>query len=264
MSYKDEQGLFMKLKTLSTTVVLIVVNSATAFSGTMGSAPQKDLLLDYSSYVATLSIGPAWSNSGQTQTFFLQPNIEKTYATNHNTSTIASGEIFLGKQHKLHEHLLGQLGLAVATTSNVNPSGSIWEDADPNFNNYTYDYNVSHTYVAVKGKMLTSAWETVQPYISASLGAGFNNAHAFHITPKIEQEVPAPSFQSNTTTALSYTVGLGLQRAFTTHLSAGIGYEFSDWGKSQLNAATGQSLNKGLLLNHLYTNELQFSLSYTA
>lgn len=36
-----------------------------------------------SSGVATLSVGTTWENTGNTQTFYLAPNIEKTYAANH-------------------------------------------------------------------------------------------------------------------------------------------------------------------------------------
>lgn len=32
----------------------------------------------------------------------------------------------------------------------------------------------------------------------------------------------------------------------------GIGYEFADWGRSQLNRALGQTFNSGLFLPHVY------------
>ena len=35
-----------------------------------------------SSGVATLSVGPVWESTGNTQTFYLAPNIEKTYSAN--------------------------------------------------------------------------------------------------------------------------------------------------------------------------------------
>lgn len=71
------------------------------------------------------------------------------------------------------------------------------------------------------------------------------------------------NFASNTTTAFTYTLGAGVQRHLNPHWQVGIGYEFSDWGSSQLNRASGQTLNSGLLLSHLYTNELLFNLTYS-
>ena len=97
--------------------------------------------LTISSGVATLSLGPVWENAGNTQTFYLAPNIEKTYAVNHASHALVDGEIFLGIQKSLREKLDGQIGLAVATTGNASLSGNIWDDAMPQFNNYTYNLN---------------------------------------------------------------------------------------------------------------------------
>lgn len=47
------------------------------------SLPSKLLELFKSSGVATLSLGPVWESAGNTQTFYLAPNIEKTYSVNH-------------------------------------------------------------------------------------------------------------------------------------------------------------------------------------
>jgi hypothetical protein len=43
-----------------------------------------------------------------------------------------------------------------------------------------------------------------------------------------------------------------------------MGYEFADWGQSHLGSAQGQTLGRGLSLQHLYTNGLMFNLTYTA
>ena len=73
-----------------------------------------------------------------------------------------------------------------------------------------------------------------------------------------------PNFTSNTTTAFTYTLGAGVQRHLNQHLQAGVGYEFADWGRSQLSRASGQTLNTGLSLSHLYTNGFLFNLTYSA
>jgi opacity protein-like surface antigen len=100
--------------------------------------------------------------------------------------------------------------------------------------------------------------------VSASLGIGFNNAHDFQNTPLISQAVTMPNFASNTDTSFTYTLGVGLQKALNSHWQVGAGYEFADWGQSQLSSASGQTLNSGLSLNHLYTNGVLFNLTYLA
>ncbi|MDI1351991.1 MAG: hypothetical protein PSV35_04360 [bacterium] len=74
----------------------------------------------------------------------------------------------------------------------------------------------------------------VTPYVSGSMGVGFNRARGFTITPKIIQEIPAPEFTPHTETAFTYTLGIDIQKALTPNVQVGIGYEFTDWGKSIL------------------------------
>lgn len=217
-----------------------------------------------SSGVATLSIGPVWENAGNTQTFYLAPSIEKTYAANHASHALVNGEIFLGIQNLVSESLKGQTGLAITTTGNASLSGNIWDDAAPQFNNYTYTYQIKHTHLALKGKLLADKGSIATPWVSGSLGVGFNQSHHFSNTPTISEAVVMSNFENNTTTTFTYTLGVGVQRHVTQHWQAGIGYEFADWGKSQLNRAPGQSLGSGLSLSHLYTNGFLFNLTYSA
>lgn len=212
--------------------------------------------------IVTLSVGPVWSSPGKAQTLFLVPDIKKTYLSTTSNSSLISGEVFVGLQHSLHSMLDGQLGLAVAGASNVNLGGTALEDGNPKLDNYVYQYNINHAHVALKGKLLTYFKETYQPYISGSLGVGFNHAYDFTLTPKIYEEIPAPLFQPNTVSALTYTLGLGVEKEIYKHFKIGLGYEFADWGQSQLGAAPGQTIGDGLALSHLYTNELQLSLTY--
>lgn len=229
-----------------------------AIAGTMGPKP-----VDWT-WVGTLSAGPVWQNSGETQTFFLAPDIEKTYTANQSTNTLFDGEVFLGIQKMLLQNLQGQLGLAVAATSNANLSGNIWDDADPEFDNYTYSYKVQHTHVAVKAKLLAGSDYWLIPWVSGSIGVAFNNAHSFNSSPIIFEAVPTPNFASHTVTACTYTLGAGVQKVLSTHWQIGVGYEFADWGKSHLDRAEEQTLNNGLVLNHLYTNGILFNLTYLA
>ncbi|MDF1827507.1 MAG: porin family protein [Legionellaceae bacterium] len=217
-----------------------------------------------SSYVATLSVGPVWERAGDTQSFYLTPKIEKTYAAHRASHALADGEIFLGIQQTLREKLNGQIGLAVATTGNATLSGNVWDDAKAAFNNHTYAYKIKHTHVALKGKLLSDRGHILIPWVNGSLGVGFNQAHSFSNTPTINEAITIPNFASNTKTTFTYTVGAGVQRNLSQHWQAGIGYEFADWGKSALERASGQTLNSGIALSHLYTNGFLINLTYLA
>lgn len=218
-------------------------------------------------FLIGLSAGPTWISGNQTQTINLEPDVAKTYTGENGNSAFASVELLAGVQRSFvikQQPVLGQFGIAIVGAGNAELNGNIWEDADPMFDNFTYTYKVNHVHVAVKGRLVGNNSRFLEPYISASLGVGFNHAYHFTMTPKISEEVVPPAFQSNTTTTFSYTLGIGLQKSFTSHIQAAIGYEFADWGKIQLARAPGQTVNQGPSLNHLYAQQLQFSLFYIA
>ena len=245
-------------------VTFSTVGFASEHASSITSSLSKVSDMFKSSGVATLSVGPVWESAGKTQTFYLAPNIEKTYSANTSSHALVDGELFLGIQKALREKLDGQIGLTVATTGNALLSGHIWDDADSQFNNYQYNYKIRHTHVAVKGKLLSNRGYIATPWINGSLGVGFNQAHSFNNTPTLSEAITMPNFASNTTTAFTYTVGAGFQRNLNQHWQAGIGYEFADWGKSALNRASSQTMNTGLSLNHLYTNGFLLNLTYLA
>lgn len=213
-------------------------------------------------WVATLSAGPVWENGGQTQTFYLTPSILKSYIANQFTQTLFDGELFLGLQKTFSQSIKGQFGLAVAATSNAGLSGVIWDDADQDFDNFTYTYNIQHTHVALKAKLLADKGYWLIPWVSGSIGVGFNNASSYHSTPIIFEAIPTPNFSSNIQTSFTYTVGLGVQKWINSNWQVGLGYEFADWGQSALGKSQEQTINTGLTLNHLYTNGLLFNLTY--
>ena len=215
-----------------------------------------------SSPVFSLSGGPLWSQAIKSQTFYLAPEIEKTYAASTSTQALVNGEVFLGLRQTLNETLNSQLGLAVATTSDATLSGHIWDDADPEFNNYTYRYKIKNTHIALKGKLLADWQIIVIPWISGSIGVGFNNAHFFTNQPTVYEAEPTANFSSETKTALTYTLGTGVQHALTKNWQIGVGYEFADWGKSQLGRASGQTESGGLSLSHFYTNGFLLNITY--
>jgi opacity protein-like surface antigen len=229
-----------------------------------GNSSTNFISLLKSSFVSSLSIGPTWESAGQAQTLNLTPEITKTYTANKPTNTSPTGELFLGIRNSLPKQLEGQFGLAFVATGNATLSGNIWDDANPAFNNYTYQYKISHIAAALKGKLLGNWDLPIMPWISASLGVGFNKAYGFSNTPIIYEAVPSPNFTSNTTTAFTYTIGIGAERQLNPHWQIGAGYEFSDWGKSQLGSIAGRNSNQGLSLSHLYTNSILFNITYLA
>jgi len=244
------------IKTVFYSISLLAMHThCYAFAASFFTIPQHPIF--------TFSLGAAGYANGETQTFYLQPELQKTYDASRNNNDLFQAALFLGLQKEIRPTFYGQIGVTFAATSNGKLVGDIWEDANPNFNNYSYQYQLEHAYIGLEGALLKDIPYHLQSYINGSVGVGFNHAHHFAIAPIIFQEVAAPGFTEASTTAFSYTLGVGIQTPVHTDWTLGLGYEFSDWGKSQLGAAAGQTLNAGLFLAHFYTNALICRLSYT-
>lgn len=211
--------------------------------------------------VLSFSGNIAWVNPGQTQTFFLQPDLEQTYNSLSTTNTIGSFEGFLGLQKCLTSNIDAQLGVSVVGATSTHLNGDIWQDANPNFNNYYYSYQLQHTHVAAKGKLLYKSFDAFSPYISASIGGGFNYSSNYLQASKLYEVLEQPTFNNQTITSFIYTLGAGIQTKVYQCLFFNIGYEFADWGKSALGTGVTQDNTHTIQLNHFYANQLQFGLS---
>jgi opacity protein-like surface antigen len=247
----------MKKKILLTA---IIVNSLT--SNAFGDSLDSFFNVDHIPLVVTVSGGVAFVNAGATQTIDLAPMTIKTFAAHKASNTIGEGEVFVGLQKVLMPQLLGQYVIALTKTSDANLQGYIWDDADSSFNNSTYQYHVQSTRVAFKGKLLFDKIRWLEPWISGSLGVGFNRSHGFSSTPVIPEAVPMNNFNGHIATSFSYTLGAGFQAPINSNWQIGIGYEFADWGQSGLNRSPGQTENSGPELNHIYTQGILVNLTY--
>lgn len=231
---------------------------SSAFAGGVGELPEATT----GGWFSQLSVGAAWANAGEDQQFFLNPGVEKRYVAHKEDNSLAVGEIFIGKNIPTNNYGTFQLGIAAATTGNADLQGNIWDDANPLFNNHRYHYKVRSSRVAVKGRLAFENRFFVDPFVSASLGVGFNEAYDFTNTPLIPQAQPNRNFTDNTKTSFAYTLAIGVSKKITGNFEAGLRYEFADWGKSALGRAPGQTLNDGLALSHVRTNGVLFHIGY--
>ncbi len=216
-----------------------------------------------SRWLATFSIGTIWENAGNNhQTVSLNPGQENTYAGNNSTHTLANAEIFLGIQNFISETLPVQTGLAFATTGSADITGNIWLNGNPAATNYTYNYKIRHSHIVLKGKLLFDNGYFLTPWVSVSAGVGFNQSRDFVNHPTVTGAAAMPDFSNNTTTAFTYALGVGVKHNLTPHWQIGAGYEFADWGKSQLGTTDTQTTGHGLSIQDIYTNGLLFNVTY--
>ena len=213
-----------------------------------------------------ISGGPAWASTPKDQTLTLQPVVQNKYVANNPTSALGSGAIFLAVQAPFYKTLEGAVGVAFTGSGTAKLSGQVWQDADPNFSNFTYNYKVDQFRIAFKARVVDTEpkfLKMVKPYLSGEVGGGANRSRGYATTRTIDTAVLQPPFVDNTVTALTYAFGVGLQGEVRPHVQVAVGYEFADWGKNNLGLANGQTTQNRLGSNNLYVNELQFSILYT-
>lgn len=213
-------------------------------------------------WVGALALGPVWASEGETQTFYLTPAVERTFVADNSSKALAAGELFLGMEKAVSERVVSQMGVVFASTSRTTLHGIIWDDADPQFDNFSYQYKLQNNHVGLKARFLYDSGSSFMPWVSASVGLAFNHAYDYTNTPLIFEAVASPNFSDRTQIGVSYSLGIGIQKVINDNWQVGVGYEFADWGKSQLGAAYGQTMNSGLKLNHFKTNGLMVNATW--
>lgn len=216
--------------------------------------------------VIMLSGGPGWTKAGDTQQQFSTsvPLLFNTYVANKKWNTLGEGELFFALQHAMGKYITGRFGIAAAGSSPAKLQGTVLLNSNPNVQAYRYSYRVSHGRIGLKTMFLFGEQnQTFMPYIMGSIGLAMNASHQYKQTPNSNIFPIVPTFRSNTdSNAFAYTLGGGIEAAFTEHWHGGVGYQFADWGKNNLDSIRGQPFDEGLRLSRLYTHLLQFSLTY--
>lgn len=213
--------------------------------------------------VITVSGGLSWARAGKTQTMY-SSNSSFTYEADDKITTMGAGELFLGLQWPFNDCINNQLGIAFGGAGVAHLQGTVTVNSIPTGS--SYEYKVGHGMVTARGKMIASPQlaRYVQPYITGSVGAGYNQAFGFRTYPLVNAATSSQWFHNKTYSfVLTYSVGLGVQKNLNDNWNIGVGYEFADWGTNGLGPAiTTPWTYSGPQLTTLYTHNLMLSLTY--
>lgn len=207
------------------------------------------------------------SNFGSTtirnaQILLFPDDMNEEFVLNREKHYVHGAALFLGVQKSVIPSVLSQFGLSFAVNNEISLSGNVWDGADSYFDNHTYQYKIQHHYIGLKNSLTLDTPDVIKPYLSASAGFGYNRSRDFQLQSAFDECLFNSVFQSHGVWAFSYAVGAGLQLALNQHWTVGIGYEFSDWGVSQLGALQNNTSTGSLHLSHVKTNALQLSVGY--
>lgn len=211
----------------------------------------------------TLSLGPGWYAPKGKQNIYIDVDVVNTYQFLGRQRALMAGEFFVGIQRDLWKNILGQVGLSLYSASNAVIDLDVWQEADPNYNNFFDAFNLAHNAISLKGKLISlHVHKYLQPYLAASAGYSVNQSSGYSTVPKSFEVIANPVFLSNTTNTYTYSFEIGSQAKWTDNWVFGFAYVFSDFGESTVKPFFGQTTSATPGLNHFYVNQFQINISY--
>lgn len=258
----------MKKKIIVTTILMI---GAANYSVISSACPDKWLNVNWANKphwlnpILTLSAGLASAQVGEDQTLTREGDFTLyKYSADKNSNRFSAG-VFVGTEFSVHPCIDLILGLGYYVPSNFSVTGRLTQGVDePSFNEFSYRYKISSQQLLAEGKLLWNVKRFFYPYFSVGMGAAFNTAYNYSVDVLPPFLTFSPQFSNHSTTAFTYSLGLGVDMDIYKHWRAGLGYRFSDFGKVSL--GSGQlgfaPFAPRLQQDHLYTQEVMAQISY--
>ncbi len=196
-----------------------------------------------------------------------------TYHTIGHGKTTGLMGVFLGGEYQLpHPGFFVQAGIEYASLGHININGLSAVGVEPaTSTHHIYHYRFQTQQALFMSKILATIHQIYHPYVSMGLGAAFNHSSQFNNETQETGSINlTPTFQNKKQTALSYSLGLGVDTNLNQHVRIGFGYRFAGIGKSSL--GNGQvTINDyraptsfTLRTPNAYMNQLIAQISYLA
>jgi opacity protein-like surface antigen len=212
--------------------------------------------------VLTFGFGSDTTNVNTSQNLTLIAPFQNYYYQ-HATDTETIGSVFLGAELPFLDKFAWQLGAAYyQNITPFNPTGTVYQFADFNYGNLTYNYSLQSRRYIIQTKLLYAFNDIFHPYITGGAGEAVNRSYSYYELPVTSADVGMQeTFANKTVHSFTYSLGLGLEMNMNEHLRVGIGYNYVNLGNSGLGTIPDQDSTDTLKLNNLNTNEFMLQLS---
>ena len=213
----------------------------------------------------TISGGGAFSDDvGRSVTFPVIDDSTYAYTADKDSESSDLFGIFGGVEFPLYQAWSMQLGLGYYQTD-FDASGALVQGPDAlSADTYQYKYSIKSEQVLVESKFLmNNFYRGLHPYLSAGLGAAFNKSKDYSVNNPTFLTF-SPLFRANTETSFTYNVGFGIDFDIPKYWRVGVGYRFTDLGKSSLGVGRIDTTAIGSTLrqSHLYAHEVMAQLTF--
>lgn len=209
-------------------------------------------------------------NNSNTQTFYGDDDIMFIYHSPQNKNKGLSG-IFAGIEHPFFTSgFFWQGGVEWIYRYKNSRSGAHEVGNDPDsYTPYHWHNQINSQQILATGKLLSTAYERVHPYVLGSIGAAINKTSGYNTTTTQTGSINlSPYFSGSNNTSFSYGLGIGLDVDINENFRIGGGYRYSGLGK--ISSGNGAIIfnqyvypvNFTLGARHLYANDFVLQLSY--
>lgn len=250
----------MSQKKLITIISLMTLN--TVYAGDMGPIVVQPV--NTLKKVISITAGLDFVHTAYDQTLTVQPPLQNAYKANTSWNTVGDFGGFIGIEKFFSDRLQIQTGVAGYGDTTIHPNGHVWQFALPTFDNFTYNYGISHGRVMFSNKIITKwdRFEKILPFISWEIGAAFNRTQDYQESLIEPMAVPMLPFKAKSSSSFSWAVGIGGDYLISPDLRFGLGYQFADLGSASLGISPSQTSNQTPNIPHLWTNQLRLQLTY--
>ena len=252
----------MNIKGYNKKIIIILGSLLSKFvlAGTMGSFTPGHLS---NGLFIKFFAGPTWAvNSDDVQQFEVGASAY-TYRANTYKTKVVWGAA-LGKEFNLSSQKKIQFDLAYYHYGAFSRAGQVNQGADvPSSDVFPYQFHLSSQQLLLETKILSTYHDFIHPYAQLGLGFSFNKANNYSVS------IPdfltfSPLYLNNTQNTFAYNLGAGIDVDVTPHLRAGLGYLFSDSGKTSLGNGWIDDVPIAYTLKqrHFFTNTLLVQINY--
>jgi len=216
-------------------------------------------------FVASGRFGWDWAKVGNSQ-YIKFVNIQPApsyFDTEQSTNERFLLGGFLGVEFPfLIKRLHWQTGAAYYQTNNFKTKGIIYDWSLPDEGNREYHYQIKNQRVMFENKFLYRLTKYFYGYILGGVGAAFNKSQGYYEVALNQNTTPGGVFEPHTETSVSYSVGIGAEAILTDYLRAGVGYQFSDLGKTKFGDYSTGNTNETISTAATPTQELILQMSF--
>jgi opacity protein-like surface antigen len=221
--------------------------------------------------VITISGGWANENAAASQSFMGTDDNLFIYNNQQKRNSAGLGGVFLGVQSPVLSSAYSiQSGIEYIQYVNSSVNSTSTSGIEPATSTlYDYHYRIQARQLLLMTKFIANIYKMFSPYICVGVGTAFNSMGQFNVATAETGSINlTPTFNSNTHSTFSYSVGIGVDAPISEHVLFGLSYRFSDLGKAVLGDGTIKfnnyqfSVPFTLNVAHVYSNQIVAQLSY--